>query len=88
VSGGLGQRNLARATLKELVLDLRRIEIAAAAENFDEAKSIYEAYRAQLDAAATLLHAAEAWSLFNPVIHDRHYGAMKQIIETAHQATR
>ena len=86
VSGGLSQRNQARAALKELVLDLRRIEIAAAAGDFDEAENVYKTYRRQMAEAVPKLKAAESWSLFNPAIHDAHYLAMQQIARTANQS--
>jgi hypothetical protein len=31
----------------------------------------------------SLLHAAEPWSLFNPTIHDAHYNALQQMLQTA-----
>jgi hypothetical protein len=84
VSGGIEQRNLARVALKELTLTLRRIEIAATAENFEGAAAEYRNYRnLSLAAVPTLLGNAERWSLYNPPIHDAHYAALKQLLQSA-----
>lgn len=45
VSGGQQERALARMALKELVLGLRRIDLAAAADSFDEAATEYHNFR-------------------------------------------
>ena len=45
VSGGQQERALARMALKELVLGLRRIDMAAAADQFDEAATEYRNFR-------------------------------------------
>jgi mono/diheme cytochrome c family protein len=84
VTGGKDERALARTALEELVLTLRRIDTAAAAGDFDEAVSQYLTYR-KLTAAAVpaALHAAESWSLFNPAVHDAHYAALRQLLQTA-----
>ncbi len=88
VSGGKEERNLARAVLKELVLDLRRLDDAAAEERFDDADAEYTKYKKMMVAAApTLLKKAEPWSLFNPAVHDAHYAAMKQLLQTANDAS-
>jgi hypothetical protein len=86
VSGGREQRGLARLALKELVLSLRRIDVAAAAGSFDEAAAEYENYRSRMAGAVRPLKAAEPWSLFNPAIHDAHYAAMRQLFQTANKA--
>jgi hypothetical protein len=40
-------------------------------------------HRGQLAAATALLKAAEPWSLFNPVVHDAHFAAMRQLYRNA-----
>lgn len=86
VSGGLSQRNAARAALKELVLALRRIEIAASSGAFDTAEGEYKAYQSKMAEAVPKLKAAEPWSLFDPASHDAHFTAMQQIVRTASHA--
>lgn len=85
VTGGKEERNLARIALKELVLSLRRIEIAAAAENFDEAAVEFQNYSKLMADTVPRLKTAEPWSLFNPAIHEAHYAALRQIFQTATQ---
>jgi cytochrome c peroxidase len=86
VSGGGDQRRRARAALKDLVLRLRRIDLAASAGQFDDAATEYRSYRnLSIAAAPALLRAALPWSLFNPVVHDAHYGALQQMLATANK---
>jgi hypothetical protein len=87
VAGGQAERRRARAALKDLVLNLSRIELAAAAGNFDEAAAEFHNYRYVTSAGVgAALRAAEPWSLFNPNIHDAHYNAMRQM-QMLHTAT-
>ncbi|MEH2470151.1 cytochrome c peroxidase [Nitrobacteraceae bacterium AZCC 2161] len=87
VSGGQQERGLARLALKELVLTLRRIDTAAAEGRFSDAAAEYKNYRYLMVAAVpTLLAGAEPWSLFNPVVHDAHYAALRQVLQTRHTA--
>ena len=84
VTGGKEERNLARVALKESVLDLRRIDIATAAGQFDDAETAHQDYRKLMAAAVpTALYNAQSWSLFNPAIHDAHYAALRQVVQTA-----
>jgi cytochrome c peroxidase len=84
VSGGKEERLLARAVLKNLVLDLRRVDNAAAEGRFGDAESEYDNYRKMIAAAApNLLANAEPWSLFNPAVHDTHYAALQQMLQAA-----
>jgi hypothetical protein len=83
VSGGWDERRLARAALKDLVLCLRRIELAATAGRFDEATSEYVDFRKQIAAVPVPLQNAEPWSLFNPTIHKAHYSALRKMYEAA-----
>jgi Di-haem cytochrome c peroxidase len=88
VSGGGQERSLARLALKELVLTLRRIDLAAGADRFDDAAAEYKNFRyLMVSAVPTLLTNAEPWSLFNPKVHDAHYAALKQTLQTAKRAS-
>jgi Di-haem cytochrome c peroxidase len=88
VSGGEKERGLARIALKELVLTLRRIDMAAADARFADAAADYKAYRNLMVAAVpSLLVGAERWSLFNPDVHDAHYAALRQLVQ-ARQSPR
>ena len=88
VSGGGQERSLARLALKELVLTLRRIDLAAGADRFDDAAAEYKNFRyLMVSAVPTLLANAEPWSLFNPKVHDAHYAALKQTLQTAKRAS-
>jgi hypothetical protein len=83
VSGGQQERVLARAGLKELVLMLRRIDMAAAEGRSSDAAAEYKNYRYLMAAAVpALLASAEPWSLFNPAVHDAHYAALRQVLQT------
>ncbi|KTT66116.1 hypothetical protein NS334_16665, partial [Sphingomonas endophytica] len=78
VSGGEEQRVLARNGLKELVLTLRRIEMAVAAGRNADAATEFRNYRNLMAAAVpALLASAEPWSLFNQDVHDQHYAALR-----------
>lgn len=85
VSGGEQQRTMARSALKEVVLILRRIEMAVAENRSTDAMTEYKTYRQLMVAAVpSLLAAAEPWSLFNPVVHDSHYQALRQVMQARH----
>jgi len=83
VSGGVAERMKARAALKGLVLDLRRIDASAAAGRFDEAAQELADYRKHLADSVPLMKAAEMWSLFNPTVRTAHYVAMRQLFQSA-----
>jgi cytochrome c peroxidase len=86
VAGGQEERRLARSALKDLVLRLSRIDLAASAGQFDDAATEYRNVRnLSVAAVPALLRAAQPWSLFNPAIHDAHYGALRQMLQTANQ---
>jgi len=87
VSGGKAERARARAALEELVLTLRAIDNAATAGQFDEAGAQYDAYRRQTAVLAPVLTAAVPWSLFDPAVHDAHYGALRQMKQAATKPT-
>jgi hypothetical protein len=83
VSGGQSERSLARLALKELVLGLRRLDIAAAEGRYDDAAAEYQIYRKLMVAAVPMvLTSAEPFSLYNPAVHDAHYAALRQIMAT------
>ena len=67
---------------------LRRIDVDAAADRFDEAAAEYRSFCNLIGAAVpVLLTAAEPWSLFNPAVHDAHYAALKQMLQAANAAS-
>jgi cytochrome c peroxidase len=85
VSGGAQERVLARNALKELVLTLRRIDMAVADDRTDDATAEYRNYRYLMAAAVpSVLASAERWSLFNPAVHDSHYAALRQVMQSRH----
>jgi cytochrome c peroxidase len=85
LSGGEQQRMLARTSLKELVLILRRIDMEVADGRTSDAATDYKNYRSLMVAAVpSLLASAERWSLFNPAVHDSHYAALRQVLESKH----
>jgi Di-haem cytochrome c peroxidase len=87
VSGGEQERIRARAALKEIVLTLRRIDIAVAEGRTSDAAADYKSYRYLMAAAIpALLASAEPWSLFNVAVHDQHYGALRQVLQSKHAA--
>ncbi|MBU6463118.1 MAG: hypothetical protein KGL35_13385 [Bradyrhizobium sp.] len=85
VSGGEQQRVLARNALKELVLSLRRIDMAVADGRTADAATDCRNYRYLMAAAVpSLLAGAEPWSLFNPAVHDSHYAALRRVVQSKH----
>jgi hypothetical protein len=88
VSGGEQERAMARLALKELVLELRRVDLAADSGHFDDAAAEYRNFR-NLEASAVpkALVAAQPWSLFNPAVHEAHYAALRQLIETTRHSS-
>jgi hypothetical protein len=85
VSGGEQQRLSARAALKQVVLLLRRIDIAVGEGRTADAATDYRNYRYLMAAAVpSMLASAEPWSLFNSMVHDQHYGALRQVMQSKH----
>jgi hypothetical protein len=85
VSGGEQQRMTARNALKELVLTLRRIDMAVAEGRTADAATDFRNYRYLMTAAVpAVLAYAERWSLFNPSVHDSHYAALLQVLQSRH----
>lgn len=83
VSGGIAERLQARGAVRDLVLTLRRVAMAASADDYDGATEAFADYRRQVVAAVPVLKAAEPWSLFNPVVRDAHFKALSQLAELA-----
>jgi cytochrome c peroxidase len=87
VSGGEKERSLARRALKEVVLTLRRIGVAAADGRYDDAANEYRMYnRLMTSGVPIILVNAQKWSLFNPVVHDAHYAALRQLLLSKKEA--
>jgi len=77
----LEQRMIARQMLKEQVITLRRIGMAATEDRFEDASNDYNLYRERMKVAVpTALYNAEDWSLFNRGVHDAHYAALSQAL--------
>lgn len=88
VDGGVEERGFARAALKELVLGLRRVEMAAAARDFDAAAAAYRDYGERAAGLPAVLRRAEPWSLYNAAIHDAHYAALRRMLQAATKPLR
>jgi len=88
VSGGVQERSDARMVLKELVLALRRIEVAALAGHTEEAMTEFRDFmRLTSVDVPPLLKRAQPWSLFNAEVHDAHYVALRQMLRLSDQAS-
>jgi cytochrome c peroxidase len=83
IEGGLSERLKARAAVRDMVLTLRRIAMAAQTDDFTEASRIYAEYKQTVATAMPYLAAAEPWSLYNPAMHDRHFTALRKLAELA-----
>jgi hypothetical protein len=84
LEGGLDERLAARRELKNLVLLVRRIGVLAADGHYDEAAAEYLNYRKlTFREVPFLLQQAQPWSLFNPVVHDAHFAALRQLLQSA-----
>ena len=89
VTGGQQERRAARMALKELVLTFRQIELAVSAGRFDEAIAEFQKINEQTSIEVpALLKKAEPWSLFNTDVHDAHYGALEQMLQSAGKSSR
>ncbi|SHN79282.1 cytochrome c peroxidase [Bradyrhizobium erythrophlei] len=87
VAGGEAERANARAALKEAVLLLRRIDMAVGDGRTADALADYQNYRSFMAAAVpSMLAYAEPFSLFNAAVHDRHYGALRQVMQSKHMS--
>jgi hypothetical protein len=89
VTGGVEERRLARAALKDLVLIMRRIDAATSAGHFEQAADEYATYvKLTFSAVPLILNTAAPWSLFNPTIHQAHFAALRQLLQTAGRIPR
>lgn len=79
VEGGLSERLKARAGVRDMVLTLRLVAMAAQTGDFTEAARLYAAYKQTVVAVTPYLRVAEPWSLYNPAIHERHFLALRQL---------
>jgi cytochrome c peroxidase len=87
VLGGEQERANARAALKEVVLLLRRIDMAVGEGRTADAAVDYRNYRYLMAAAVpSLLASAARWSLFNVTVHDRHYEVLRQVMQSRHMS--
>jgi cytochrome c peroxidase len=85
VPGGEQERAMARSALKEVVLLLRRIDMAVGEGRTADAADDYRNYRSLMVAAVpSLLARADRWSLYNDAVHDRHYEALRQVMQSKH----
>lgn len=85
VPGGEDERAMARAALKEVVLLLRQIDMAVGEGRTADAADDYRNYRSLMVAAVpSILAHADRWSLFNADVHDRHYEALRQVMQSKH----
>jgi hypothetical protein len=83
VTGGERERALARSVLKELVLALRRMDEAVADGRAADAAAEYKIWRDLMwGAVPAVLTRASPWSLFNRPVHDAHYTALRQLMQT------
>ena len=84
VDGGLNERRDARNAVKELVLNIRRIGLAAAAGDFDTAVAEYQNFSTQANVdVPSLLRRAQAWTLFDEGVSGAHYKAMRQMLQSS-----
>jgi Di-haem cytochrome c peroxidase/Imelysin len=90
VTGGAEERLAARKILKELVLIIRRIGVAASSGRFDDAAAEYRNYRtlALAPGTAVQLKTAEPWSLFNPKVHGAHFAGLRDLLASAEKLHR
>ncbi|MCA6123851.1 hypothetical protein J6500_18385 [Bradyrhizobium sp. WSM 1704] len=87
--GGRDERLAARAALKDLVLSLRRIDLAVGAGRIDEATAEYNNFSKLISFDIPIaLKKAEPWSLFNNDVHERHYNALGRMLLTTSQQSQ
>lgn len=89
VAGGEKERDLARRALKEVVAILGRIGNDATGGKYDDAASEYRNYnRFMTIGVPTVVANAEKWSLFNPVVRNAHYDALRHQRESKKQSAK
>jgi Di-haem cytochrome c peroxidase len=84
--GGQQERLAARVAVKDLVLTLRRIDMAVADGRLDEAMAEYRTFAlmATFDVPVAL-KMAEPWSLFDAKTQEAHYDSLKRVLQTANR---
>jgi hypothetical protein len=86
VSGGEKERNFARRALKEMVVLLRQVGVDATDGKYEDAANGYRTYnRLMLSGLPAIVGRAEKWSLFNRAIHDGHFAALRQLMQSGTQ---
>jgi hypothetical protein len=86
VSGALVERRMARAAVKEAVVSLRRIAMAASAGDFDAVAADYKTYyNLTFSRVQPLLRGTEPWSLFNPAVRAAHDAERRQLLRSPAQ---
>lgn len=83
VEGGLSERLKARAAVRDMVLTLRLVAMAAQSGDFTEAARLNATYKQTVAAVTPYLRVAEPWSLYNPSVHERHFSALHRLAELA-----
>lgn len=83
IAGGLSERLQARDAVRGAVLSLREIAMATAGGDYDAAAQAYADYKARAKGAGPTLKLAESWSLFNPLVRQAHFTALKQLANLA-----
>jgi hypothetical protein len=86
VTGALVERRMARAAVKDAVISLRRIAMAAFADDLDTATAEYQTYyNLTFSKAMPLLRGTEPWSLFNPALREAHNAERRQLLRAPTQ---
>jgi hypothetical protein len=84
VTDGLNERLAARTELKNLVLLVRRIGDLAGDGQYDEADAELQSFRkAMTQRVPFTLERAQPFSLFIPEVHDAHFSALRQLVQSA-----
>jgi cytochrome c peroxidase len=89
VTGALVERRMARAAAKDVVISLRRIAMAVAADDLAAAAAEYKTYYdLTFSKAMPLLRGAEPWSLFNPAVRAAHDAERQRLLRAPAQTQR
>src|SRR5579871_3759103 len=86
VTDGLAERRMACAAVKDVVISLRRIALAASAADFAAAAAEYKTYYGlTFDKAQPLLRGTERWSLFNAPLREAHDAERRKMMRVPAQ---
>jgi cytochrome c peroxidase len=86
VTGALVERRMARAAAKDVVISLRRIALAASANDLDAAAAEYKTfYSLTFAKAMPLMRGTEPWSLFNAAVREAHDAERRGLLRTPAQ---